>query len=227
MTIEGQIVDAGGNPLSGVMITALGTPCYAYSEEDGRFQMSCPPGTYDLTIGQAGHITSTIDQFAAPEFQAYDLGRNVLIRIPQQKGFLLFDDNDYTQLLPGQLRRQRGGGYGVHQYKWYCLDKDASQANTLTPGRHRFFDNEAVGWRPFKLDKDGCAYRMSPVSNTRWGVDYNEKAEYEERELEEGKALVEMLLEEGEYFIADWQQGFFTKVEGHKDRFSGSWIVVE
>ena len=102
--------------------------------------------------------------------------------------------------------------------------------NLFAAGTHAFFDNESIGWRPFRLDQDGCAYRMSPSSDTRWGVDYAEKASFETRQVAEGKEIVLMTLEPGRYFIADWDQGFFTKVKaegGETLGYSGFYVEVQ
>ncbi len=225
MRAEGLVTDSVGTPQENVVVTAIGTHCQAYTDSTGHYSLSCPPGIYSITFSQTGYINQTLDQVDLQEKRTYEIPQVHMVRIPQDKGLLLFRGNEYHKLKPGHLRRKMGGS-GISQFKWYCLEPAKSEANVFKPGVHTFFDNESVGWRPFKLDKQKCAYRMSPRSRSNWGVDYDEKASFEEQRLAEGKKLVDITLEPGEYFIADWERGFFTKAPGQKNLYTGYYIQV-
>lgn len=226
MAIDGEVVTVTGEPAVGARVTAIGSTCAAEVGEDGRFALPCVPGSYKLAITRDGYIQLDQD-VEATERKRYDLGKLVMVAIPPANGLFWFKDNAYQAMSPGLLDRSIENADGGTKDRRYCLDRDASQANELAVGTHAFFDNHSPGWRPFRLDEQGCAYRDRQDSRGRWEVVYKEKPPYEERTLEAGRKIAAMELQPGEYFIADWDQGFFTPVEteGGK-RYSGAWLVV-
>lgn len=226
MAVDGEIVDVAGNPVAGARITTLGTPCTAVSGEDGRFAMPCPPGSYSLAITHDGYIQ--IDQdLDALERKRYDLGKLVMVAIPPADGLFWFKDNQYQTLHAGLLDRTIDNGEGGTKNRRYCLDGKRSEANELAAGTHAFFDNHTAGWRPFLLDAEGCAYRDSQDATGRWEVSYKEKPQFEERTLEQGRKIAAIELPPGDYFIADWDQGFFTPTDTDDGkRYTGFWLVV-
>jgi hypothetical protein len=228
MAVDGEVVDVTGEPIAGATVTLVGSHCQVVTDETGRFALPCLPGTYDLHIGADGYIEDKTKDFEATERKRYDVGSKMLITMPTEKGLMLLDGNGYKPMPRGLLEREKGGTTQEDMYKYWCLPEEKPEATILPEGRHNFFDNESVGWRPFRLDEEGCAYRMSPHSETAWGVDYAEKAEFITHQVEPGKEVVLMELPAGEYFIADWDQGFFTKgqVDGKKGSV-GHYLVVQ
>ena len=226
MAIDGVVVDHAGNPVPDAMVTAVGTPHMATTDATGAFSLSCPPGVYDLTIAQVGHVTIKMWEYDANERQRYDLGRQVLVKVPEEKGLLLFTGGGFETLERGYVTR-KSGGFGKDQYRHYCVDAADSAVNALSAGGHTFFDHESVGWRAFQLDENGCAYKMSPNGPTSWGIDYNTKAKVESEQLEQGLERVLVTFEAGEYFIAHWDQGFFTKASREDGRYTGFYVKVQ
>ncbi len=231
MAIEGDIVDVTGTPIVGANISAVGAPtCMTTTDEAGHFELVCAPAVYTVNIGAAGYISETLDNFDASERQRYPVGRKVLIKIPIEEGLLKFDGQSYKSMEPGVVVK-RAGGKGVSAYRHYCLEEDHDNpVNRMPKGAVAFFDNESDGWRPFRLDTEGCAYRMSPTTESRWGVDYAEKAEFETKVVEQGKEIVLITFEPGAYFIADWERGHFTKVrndQGETIGYSGFYVEVK
>lgn len=245
MAIDGQATDVAGEPIEGALITALGKVCddvpgpdgptrectngpfcQVEADESGRFSAVCNPGLYDVNIAAKGYITKTVEDYDASERKRYDLGKQVLVRVPEQKGLLRFDGNSYLEMPLGLLEK-RTGGSGNGAWRAYCLPLEGTTGLKLPPGVHPFFDNESPSWRAFRLDAEGCAYRMSKVGPTSWGVDYGEKAHTEVKQLEQGKDIVLMDLPEGRYFIALWDQGFFKEstLDG-KTGYQGHYLEV-
>ena len=109
-----------------------------------------------------------------------------------------------------------------------CLNPERGEPNELAAGTHAMFDYEHPGWRPFKLDADGCAYRDTKDADHKWTVNYREKAATETREVNRGKTIALIELKPGDYFIANWDKGFFNAVDLKTDRhsYSGHWIRV-
>ncbi|MCP4806411.1 MAG: carboxypeptidase regulatory-like domain-containing protein [Proteobacteria bacterium] len=231
MAIEGTVVDVTGAPVVGANISAVGDPtCSTKTDEAGAWELVCNPATYDLVIGAAGYLSESVEQYDANERQRYSVGKKVLIKIPTEKGLLKFDGQSYTSMEPGHIIKV-AGGKGTSAFKHYCLDEKADIAvNAFTPGNHALFDNQSDGWKPFKLDEEGCAYRMSPTTDTRWGIDYAEKAAFETTQVANDQEIVFLTLESGRYFIADWDQGFFNKVKGEDGEtmgYAGFYIEVQ
>ena len=61
-TVTGQVVDSGGNPLSGAEITVLGTTLATVSGEQGTYRLlAVPAGTQTLEFTYLGYGTSTVE----------------------------------------------------------------------------------------------------------------------------------------------------------------------
>lgn len=226
MAIDGEVVDAHGAPVKGAMITAAGTVCSTTTDERGRFDLSCDPGTYRLVVTAEGYTTEEFTQ-EAPEVDRYDSGRHVLIRIPEQKGLHLFVDKKYVQMKSGRLQRQLDEK-GALAWRHICLDRTLSEPNVVNAGVHALFDYEHPGWRPFRLDAEGCAYRDEKDARHRWTVTYKDKPPYESKEYNAGKRVALIQLAAGDYFVADWK-GFFVGADEREQKFSytGYWLHVE
>jgi hypothetical protein len=225
MSITGEVVDAAGAPVPGARVTAAGTPCHAQTDAAGRFSLPCQPGDHTVVIAAEGYTSVELQQ-AAPETQPYDTGKHLLVKIPDSKGLHLFSGTAYAAMKPGRLQRLlREQGRLTHRA--VCLDPARSEPNELPAGAHQLFDYEHPGWRPFKLDAEGCAYRDTKNEKHQWSVEYREKAEVEVKALNEGKSIATLQLEPGDYFIADWQ-GFFVGADEKEERFSytGHWLRV-
>ncbi len=223
MAIDGEVVTVSGEPAVGARVTAMGSNCTTTVGEDGRFALPCMPGTYQLVITQEGFIEVKED-LEALERKRYDVGKKVMIAIPSEKGLFWFKDNQYVPLQPGYLTRTISTVDGS-KARAYCLDRSQGQANTLAAGTHAFFDNQTDGWRPFRLDEQGCAYRDRKEGG-RWEVLYKEKPPYEERTMEQGKKIALIELAAGDYYIADWDNGFFTTDDADNKRYTGFWLSV-
>ncbi len=222
MAIDGAVTDVAGEPIEGAMVSAVGlAQCQDSTDASGTFSLVCQPAIYELHIGKHGYIPEVLEDFDASERKRYDIGKRALIKIPSTQGLTRFKGNAYVQMEKGLLeRRSRSGGGG---FRHYCLQDD-TPVNRVAAGMQPFFDYESGGWKAFRLDDEGCAYRMSPdpARRGKWKVDYAERPEVETRQLEFGKEIVLMKLAPGRYFIADWNQGFFTKGRlGNTEGYTG------
>ncbi|NOY25420.1 MAG: carboxypeptidase regulatory-like domain-containing protein [Oligoflexia bacterium] len=223
MAIDGEVVDVSGAPMTGARVNVIGTTCTGLVGEDGHFAVPCPPGSYTVLITNSNYIEIQKD-LEAPESERYDLGKQVMIAIPSSKGLFLFHDNGYESMNDAFLTRTIVNG--ATKTRRYCLDTKNSTPTNLAPGSHALFDNQTAGWRPFKLDAEGCAYRDERNAQNRWEVTYKDKPKYEERTLERGKKVAKMELPAGDYFIAHWDHGFFTPDPVDKHRYLGYWLHV-
>lgn len=224
MAIDGQVIDADGKPVVGALVTAYGSPCNAIVGEDGKFEIVCQPGTYDLVISAEGY-TSEEAQVEAPERKRYDGGKHLLVRIPENEGLFLRQGATYLDMTPSHLVRLLETD-GKLTRRRFCLDPEKGGPTEVAAGVHALFDNEHPGWRPWRLDEEGCAYRDTKNAEHKWTVEYREKATYETRELNRGKSIALMELKPGNYFISDWK-GFFVKSPDKElNAYTGYWIRV-
>lgn len=226
MAIEGDVVDVTGAPIAGARVTTIGSPCQADSDEKGHFELVCPPGSYTLSVGQAGYLSKELD-VEATEKKRYNVDRVLLIKIPDSKGLFLLQDGAYVPLARALITRAEGKR-GGDRTRSYCLDRARSEAVELPAGAATFFDNEHEGWTPFRIDPsddDGCVYRMHSGAFGKWAVDWSENPPYEERAVGKEQSLVRVQLEPGDYFFADWK-GFFVPIEGELTTYGGVWVRV-
>ncbi len=227
MAIDGQLVDAKGTPIVGARVAAMGaSPCMASTDAEGHFELPCPVGSYTIVMSAEGYTSEEV-QLDASERKRYELGRTVLVKIPDDPGLYLFAEDAYVEMPPGALTR-KVDKRGSELDRSVCLDESRSTPTAVKAGARAFFDYEHPGWRPLKLDAEGCAYRDTRDAKGRWNVTYREKAEFEKRTLNRGKTIVLMHLEPGRYFIADWK-GFFVPISEREDRhsYSGHLLVVQ
>lgn len=243
MAIDGTVVDADGAPIAGATVSAMPTTkastdedgnvsvqgagriCQGYTDATGAFSLACQPSTYDVLIAADGYTSEEI-QVEAPERERYDVGKQLLVKIPAEKGLFLKQGPAYAAMTPGRVLRatEKDGGL---LHRRFCLDTEGGGPTELSAGVHALFDNEHPGWRPFKLDAEGCAYRDTKNEQHQWTVEYREKAEYQKRELNRGKTVALMSLPAGDYFVADWK-GFFQKDpdKARKNAYTGHWLKV-
>jgi Carboxypeptidase regulatory-like domain len=224
MAFEGRVVDAADQGVPGALVALGPEKCQALTDAFGAFSIRCLPGTYSVTIAKDGYLGDALE-LQAPEKKVYDAGKRRLVQVPEEKGFLAFDKNTYRGMKPGRLER-RTGGSTLETWRAYCLAPKLSEVNKLAPGSYPFLDHASPGWRAFRLDDEGCAYRMSPTSQGQWGVDYAVAPKYEVKKANPDTAVVTLHLEAGSYFVADWASGFFTPAADDPVHYSGYWIDV-
>ena len=229
MAVDGEIVDiASGEPLAGVTVTAINSQCQTVTAAAGKFSLTCVPGSYDLLITAEGYIEENIEAYDAGERKRYDIGKRGLVRIPKKKGLLLFQKGEYVEMERALLERRKGG-QGKDLWKHYCLPEGGDPTvNRMAAGVVNFFDHEAPRWRPFRLDEDGCAYKMFPNRDSKEEkIAYAENPEFVKHQLKQGKVIVQMKLDRGVYFVADWtNSGFFTKAKIDGEKGFGGYLIV-
>lgn len=92
----------------------------------------------------------------------------------------------------------------------WCLDPDRGHPVALPPGPRTFLDDGDARWRPFRLDPEGCAWRERRDADERWVVVWREGLAQSRDRLPDGRHRYELDLPAGDWFLADWDRGFFT-----------------
>ena len=104
------------------------------------------------------------------------------------------------------------------------MDPAGGAPLVVPAGPVRLLDIHAVDWRVYRLDADGCAYRMTPGggSHWTWAADRLEVGPTTERGP--GRGWVTLDLPPGEYAIVEWYAGFLVRAPSGAERWSGSWL---
>src|SRR5690606_23563938 len=77
-TIRGRILDAtSGSPLIGVAVAVVGTSFKTRTDIDGGYELSLPPGTYQLRIAYDAYEGITISGVAVARDEAVALNREL------------------------------------------------------------------------------------------------------------------------------------------------------
>lgn len=228
LIIEGAVQDEAGQAVEGARVALAGTGCEALTDVAGRFSFTCAPGSYAIIVEKAGYIPDSMREVRVAPHATTDLGVRTLLHIPAERGLYVIEGTTLRLLPPGRVSRRMGGS-GDSAFKHYCLPEEETPMERLPPGELRLLDNDAPPWRPFRLDSDGCAYKISPRGDNRWDVDYSDNPDVKERKLGVDQRLVTMNLEPGKVFFAVWNREFFTRIEATeegKEGYAGSLVEI-
>ncbi|MBW1879285.1 MAG: carboxypeptidase regulatory-like domain-containing protein [Deltaproteobacteria bacterium] len=228
MSIVGSVTDVSGQPLEDARVTIIGQLCFAPTDAQGRFDLKCAEGTYKIAIGQQGYISKEIE-FDALERKIYDIGPQVLIKIPEGTGLFLFDGASYTTMEAGLVERTLEGK--PPRAKSFCVLRDDSPPHAVKAGRVPIFSKRADDWNVFRLDAQGCARRLA-FDGAHWSVTYSEKPDATVKDVGTEQSIHILELAAGEYFIADWRGGTFVEAKHAMEprglkRYSGFLLVAE
>ncbi len=204
-SFSGTVADVTGAPLTATTVTVVGTQCQSVVDDAGAFSFGCQPGEHRVAIARSGYISKEIE-VDATEPNNYDLGKTVLIRIPSGEGLFMFNGSEYAPMERSTLQRTLVGS----DQKAFCLNAETAKPNAQKAGRVPLFDKEYSEWRAWKLDADGCAYK-STRDGSKWEETYAERPSHVEQRLEPGKTVYLVDMPAGDYFIADWRNGWFVE----------------
>jgi len=228
MSIVGTVTDVSGEPLEDARVTVVGQLCTAATDAQGRFDLKCAEGTHQIAIGQQGYLSKEIE-VEAVERKVYDIGPQVLIKIPQGEGLFLFDGASYATMEPGLVERRLEGK--PPRGKSFCVVRESSPSNTVKAGRVPIFAKRAEDWNVFRLDAEGCARRLV-FDGAHWSVSYSEKPEATVKDVGTEQSIHILELPAGEYFVAHWRGGTFVELKdreapGGLKRYSGFLLAAE
>ncbi len=241
-TARGRVTDEAGRPLAAVTVSAEG--CATTTDLEGAYTLRCPAGPHTLRFQREGSRSALQGVTIEAEVEtAVDTA--VLLTIPAEPGLHWLAPEGWATVPEARLVRvERREGKDTHRA--YCIDPSSGAPATVGPGRVTLFDQQHPGWRPFRLDADGCAWRDTRSAREQWSVDYRGRVpllELDDRSavrspaegteataLSEAAAgpnaggraaepkgrLVALDVEEGDYFFADWR-GFFVATPDSAD----------
>lgn len=211
----GEVRDATGAPVAGAVVHADGTPgCDAVTDAEGRWRTHCPAGDYTFTVSHPAHLSATVPATVAGPDAPVKL---VVHAIPTEGGVHLLAGDRFVTPGPAPLTRQGSESDG---WRW-CVTGEPDAR--VPAGVIRALDNHVAEWRLFRVDTEGCAYRLARSAGDYWEYEADSPPIARLAPLAEGRDWLEIELTPGRYVVADWlADGFVPDGDGVRAR----WFAV-
>jgi hypothetical protein len=218
-TVGGAVTGGEGEPVVGAELHAEGleTGCDAVTGSDGRFRTRCKPGSWTFAVSHPDYLPR--EWSVTVERGEHDVGSVSLVRIPVEGGLYVLLDGRFQPLGGGALKRTAQDGV---EQRW-CVDP-AGTPLTVPAGKVRLLDNHVAEWRVFRLDAEGCAYRMKPGAGDHWSFTADRVEPVAGEPLGEGRVWTTLDLPPGDYVVAEWFAGFFVRDDPAADTWRGAWV---
>lgn len=213
--LVGKVHAIDGGPVAGATLTSPG--CVAVTDHDGRFRVGCEAGTRSFVVTHPEHLDRTW-LVSAEGYGETDVGTAELARIPTGGGIWLAGDGAITPLPQAPLVRTSA----KDDQRW-CFD--GTQGDPVAVGTHvRLLDNHVVDWRLYKVDADGCPWRMTRSGAEHWTFTAERVPVEAITKYAEGRNWVDLDLEAGDYAIVEWYEGFLVPEES--GQYRSHWLRV-
>ena len=217
VTLVGEVRSDVGAPVAGAVLSSPG--CEAVSGADGRFRVACEHGTRTFTVSHPDHLSATWPVEPAGRIGEQDLGGVRLATIPLDAGLWLASDAGLLALPAAAFLHTAG----AEEQRW-CIDGAATDPVPVAGRAVRLLDNHAYDWRLYRMDTDGCAYRMRRTGGEAWSFVADRVEVPAALERGPGRGWLELSLEPGDYALLEWYDGFLVREEA--DRYRGHWLRV-
>ncbi len=206
--LTGSVVDEGGTPVAGAVLDAPG--CDAVTDDNGRYSVSCPPGSYSFSVSHPDTLVRVVP-IDAPRGTS-EVPTVTLVRKPVDPGLYVHSSREvpaFTRLGPtALLRRESKSGATARQN--FCVG-DRVTYSLAPSGEQEIWENRDVEWRLFALDAEGCAWEVQSSDGTWWeGVGKPIDAVRTETRSE-GRSTHHYVLPDGDYVFAEWYAGFLVQ----------------
>ncbi len=212
--------DAGGKPLVGASLHADG--CHAVTDALGAFRTRCPRGKYSFMVTHPDYLDRAVDVDASGVTVQPVV--TTLAGYPAAPGLYIVSGTAFAALARAPLLHTVVTGAAPEE-KWCAAPEAATvepgsaggatsaappDAATVVPaGAIRLLEVHDREWRVYRLDAEGCAYRMTPGEASFWKFSADRVEEGQRTPISPGKEWVRLDLPEGEYAIVEWYDGFF------------------
>lgn len=216
--IVGSVADGADAPVVGATLAAAaGGPCVAVTGPDGRFHARCDREAQDFTLSHPDHLPRAV-AVDLPARGTVDLGVLRLAPLPARPG-LHRPVGEAWEALPAAPLVRRGSD--AEGWRW-CVE--AGEPPTVPAGEVELVDVHAADWKLFRVDAEGCIYRMTPTVSGYWHAEGASIPVTLGTPLAPGRDRVSVTLEPGDYVFADWfASGFVAEGDG---RWRASWLRV-
>lgn len=190
----GRVHTPAGDPVSGATLDA--SECAAVTGADGSFRTRCERTQHSFVVSHPDHQSAALDVEPGKPPPSV-----VLPAWPVDAGLYLVRPGNVSPLPTAVL---------VHtasptEERW-CLG-DAVPTE-VSAGKVVLFDVHDVEFRIYRLDDEGCAFRMKPGQASYWSWSADRVTEASRETITTGRDKVTLDLSAGDYAIAEWFDGF-------------------
>lgn len=203
--LVGEVRTEGGGPVSGAVLTSPG--CEAVTGADGRFRVGCAGGARTFAVTHPEHLPRTW-AVTAERWGERDVGFVEVAGVPLGEGLWLASDDRLEALAQAPLALAAN----AQEQRW-CMSGAEGDPRVVPAGRVRLLDNHTVDWRLYRLDAEGCAYRMAKSAGDHWSFTA-ERVEVTTTPRGPGRDWVELDLTPGDYAVVEWYDGFLVRGDG-------------
>lgn len=220
-SVEGRVTDRTNAPIAGASVSTPSEGCEAISAADGGFRIECPPGQWRLNTSREGYLSHS-QELSVVDGERVSLPPIALVAVPSETGLYALIDDEFKALQPAILNRATDQN-GVAKRRRFCVNRETERATTAAAGKLSVLEQGTVGWRMFRMDNDGCAYRDAKTREGHWVVEHQQQPEVDSAALNKSATMHQLSLDPGHYFVAHWA-GFFAPTEGNPEAYTGHWI---
>lgn len=219
--VVGSVRSEAG-PIAGAVLRAQGEPpCEAVTGPDGAFHARCPAGDRTFEVTHPDHRGREL-RLELPSMGTLRVPPVELARVPTEAGLYLDLGQRFEALTLAPFYR---AGSDAEGWRW-CVHGDEAEPHAAPPGVVTVLDQLGADWRLFRLDPDGCAYRLTPTASGYWSWAATPLEVTRAAGPAAGRDLARVELSAGDYVLAEWFAGALVP-EAQGDRWRAWWIRVE
>lgn len=223
-TLNGVIEDSLSNPIANASVTADHTEgCAATTDERGRFLLECLPGTWTITVSSDGYLNE-VQSIAVPERSETTLPTVQLLAMPSTDGLFILSNGVFEPLPQVNLKRNTTTN-GKAKERAFCVQQERYTPVVVSDETVTILAKNTRGWRPFRMDDNGCAYRDAKTVDGHWVVKHQEQPTLQTQAIDETVTTHRLNAPAGDYFLADWA-GFFVPTDASSDLYNGRWLQI-
>ncbi|MCO4746454.1 MAG: carboxypeptidase regulatory-like domain-containing protein [Proteobacteria bacterium] len=228
-SFTGDVVDQVGAPVPDALVTVVGTLCQTRTDAAGHFDLGCKSARDDVTVsvGQSGYLSAD-HHTKVTDAKAYATGVLTLVGVPEGEGLFLRTGATYAQ--PERGLMMKSVVERPETVSSFCIKREETPVNPVPAGEVVLFDKAHEGWRIWIVGDDGCVYKKRRVGRGEWEQTFGDKLDASIQDVGSDRRLASITLEPGEYFLAEWGQGFFRpdkSVEARQVHYGGYLLKVE
>ena len=223
-TLNGVIEDAQSKPIANAAVSSdHAEGCETTTDSNGQFLLECAAGSWTITIGSEGYL-SDVRSISVTEGTTTTLPTVRLTAIPSDDGLFLLSDGVFEPLHPVHLERTTTTK-GKAKNRAFCIPKQGHSPVIASEATVTILSKNTGGWRPFRMDTNGCAYRDAKTVDGHWVVEHQDQPTLQTQAIDETVTIHTMTATNGDYFLADWA-GFFVPIDASSPLYKGHWLQI-
>jgi hypothetical protein len=223
-TLNGVIEDAQSKPIANATVSSdHAEGCETTTDATGQFLLECASGSWRITIGSDGYL-SNVQSISVTEGTSTTLPTVQLTAIPSSDGLFMLSGGVFEPLHPVHLERTITT-HGKAKNRAFCIPKQDQSPAVASEATVTILSKNTGGWRPFRMDANGCAYRDAKTVDGHWVVEHQDQPALQTQAIDETVTIHRMTAPTGDYFLADWA-GFFVPIDASSAFYKGHWLQI-